>query len=65
MIEDALKVSTGSGKMKDIPDDERAEIARIVGLGALNTSFKVDPKKNMMFDPEESIDFNGNTGPFI
>lgn len=66
MIEDALKVSTELGKMKDIPDDERAEIARIVGLGALKYFLlKVDPKKNMMFDPEESIDFNGNTGPFI
>lgn len=66
MVEDALKISTELGKMKEIPDAERAEIARIVGLGALKYFLlKVDPKKNMMFDPEESIDFNGNTGPFI
>lgn len=66
MTEEALRVSGELGKMKEIPDSERAEIARMVGLGALKYFLlKVDPKKNMMFDPQESIDFNGNTGPFI
>ena len=47
-------------------EEERAEIARIVGLGALKYFIlKVDARKNMLFNPEESIDFNGNTGPFI
>ena len=47
-------------------DEERSEIARIVGLGALKYFIlKVDARKNMLFNPEESIDFNGNTGPFI
>ena len=53
-------------RMKDIPADEAAEIARVIGLGALKYFLlKVDPRKNMMFNPQESIDFNGNTGPFI
>jgi arginyl-tRNA synthetase len=47
-------------------DDEKREVARIIGMGALKYFIlKVDPRKNMLFNPEESIDFNGNTGPFI
>lgn len=53
-------------KLTDITEDEAQEIARIVGLGALKYFIlKVDARKNMLFNPEESIDFNGNTGPFI
>lgn len=64
MIHSAAEAS--ADRMKDIPADEAAEIARIIGLGALKYFLlKVDPRKNMMFNPEESIDFNGNTGPFI
>ena len=66
MVNDALKTSEELGKFKDMSDDERCEIARIVGLGALKYFIlKVDARKNMLFNPEESIDFNGNTGPFI
>jgi arginyl-tRNA synthetase len=66
MVNDALKTSEELGKFKDMSDDERREIARIVGLGALKYFIlKVDARKNMLFNPEESIDFNGNTGPFI
>ncbi|MBS7375689.1 MAG: arginine--tRNA ligase [Muribaculaceae bacterium] len=54
------------GKPSEFSDEEKNEIARIVGLGALKYFLiKVDPRKNMMFNPRESIDFNGNTGPFI
>ena len=49
-----------------MPEEERAEVARIVGMGALKYFLlKVDPRKNMLFNPKESIDFNGNTGPFL
>ena len=66
MVNDALKTSEELGKFKDMSDDERREIARVVGLGALKYFIlKVDARKNMLFNPEESIDFNGNTGPFI
>ena len=66
MVNDALKTSEELGKFKDMSDDERREIARIVGLCALKYFIlKVDARKNMLFNPEESIDFNGNTGPFI
>ena len=66
MVTDAAEVSAEMGKLKDIPEEERAEIARIVGMGALKYFLlKVDPRKNMTFNPRESIDFNGNTGPFI
>lgn len=66
MIEDARKTSEELGKFKDMTEEERNEIARIVGLGALKYFIlKVDARKNMLFNPEESIDFNGNTGPFI
>ena len=66
MVNDALKTSEELGKFKDMSDEERCEIARIVGMGALKYFIlKVDARKNMLFNPEESIDFNGNTGPFI
>ena len=66
MIKDARQTSDGLGKFKDMSEDEKNEIARIVGLGALKYFIlKVDARKNMLFNPEESIDFNGNTGPFI
>lgn len=64
MINSAAEAS--AERMKDIPADEASEIARVIGLGALKYFLlKVDPRKNMMFNPQESIDFNGNTGPFI
>ena len=66
MVDDALKTSQELGKFNDMSDEERKEIARIVGMGALKYFIlKVDARKNMLFNPEESIDFNGNTGPFI
>ena len=66
MIADARRVADEAGKNADMTEDERNEIARIVGLGALKYFIlKVDARKNMLFNPEESIDFNGNTGPFI
>ncbi len=67
MIEDASQISKDKVlKLEGITDEEKAEIARKVGLGALKYFIlKVDPRKNMLFNPEESIDFNGNTGPFI
>ena len=66
MIGDAKQTSEALGKFKDMTEEERNEIARIVGLGALKYFIlKVDARKNMLFNPEESIDFNGNTGPFI
>ncbi|MBS3772380.1 MAG: arginine--tRNA ligase, partial [Bacteroidales bacterium] len=55
-----------SGKIGDFSEEEKKRIYRTIGLGALKYFIlKVDPKKNMTFDPEESVDFNGNTGPFI
>ena len=66
MIADAKQTSEELGKFKDMSEEERNEIARVVGLGALKYFIlKVDARKNMLFNPEESIDFNGNTGPFI
>ncbi len=67
MIEDAYKMSEDKiKKLESITEEETREIARIVGMGALKYFIlKVDARKNMLFDPEESIDFNGNTGPFI
>ena len=66
MVADALRTSEEAGKFDDMTDEERNEIARIVGMGALKYFIlKVDARKNMLFNPEESIDFNGNTGPFI
>ena len=67
MIDDASEMSKDKvNKLEDLTKDEAKEIARIVGLGALKYFIlKVDARKNMLFNPEESIDFNGNTGPFI
>lgn len=66
MVNSAQKTSDEMGKLQDMSADERAKIAEMVGLGALKYFIlKVDARKNMLFNPEESIDFNGNTGPFI
>ena len=66
MISTARQTSEELGKFEDMTDEEKDEIARIVGLGALKYFLlKVDARKNMLFNPAESIDFNGNTGPFI
>ena len=66
MVADAKKTSEELGKFADMTEEERSEIARIVGMGALKYFIlKVDARKNMLFNPAESIDFNGNTGPFI
>ena len=66
MTATARAVAQEAGKVDDLTEEELAEISRIVGLGALKYFIlKVDPKKTMLFDPKESIDFNGNTGPFI
>jgi len=66
MIADARKTADEAGKNADLTEEEKQEIARIVGMGALKYFIlKVDARKNMLFNPEESIDFNGNTGPFI
>lgn len=62
----ASAAEMGAERFAEMPAEESAEIARIVGLGALKYFLlKVDPRKNMLFNPKESIDFNGNTGPFI
>ena len=64
MVEDALAMT--SDRLEGMTDDEKREVARIIGMGALKYFIlKVDPRKNMLFNPAESIDFNGNTGPFI
>ena len=67
MVEDAREISKDKvNTLQGITEEEANEIARKVGLGALKYFIlKVDPRKNMLFNPEESIDFNGNTGPFI
>ncbi len=66
MVSTAKKLSLELGKLDDMPEDEREELFKIIGLGALKYYLlKVEPKKQMLFDPEESIDFNGHTGPFI
>ena len=66
MIETAKEVSLELGKLSDYSDEESREIFRMIGMGALKYFIlKVDPRKNMTFNPAESIDFNGNTGPFI
>ena len=67
MVEDAKEISKDKvNTLQGITEDEANEIARKVGMGALKYFIlKVDPRKNMLFNPEESIDFNGNTGPFI
>ena len=66
MVKDAYEASKEMTKKVHIPEDEAREIAEKVGMGALKYFIlKVDARKNMLFNPEESIDFNGNTGPFI
>ena len=66
MIAQARQTVEAAGKFEDMTEDEKTEVARIVGMGALKYFLlKVDARKNMLFNPEESIDFNGNTGPFI
>ena len=66
MYLEAKKTSEESGKLADLPDAEKDRLYHMIGLGALKYFIiKVDPKKTMLFNPEESIDFNGNTGPFI
>jgi arginyl-tRNA synthetase len=66
MVTTAKEVSMELGKLDGRPQEEVDEIARICGMGALKYFIlKVDPRKNMLFNPKESIDFNGNTGPFI
>jgi arginyl-tRNA synthetase len=66
MVSTAHDMSLELGKLDGVDNDEASKISRMVGLGALKYFIlKVDPKKNMTFNPQESIDFNGNTGPFI
>ena len=66
MVAQARAKAEEAGKFTDMSEAEKAEVARIVGMGALKYFLlKVDARKNMLFNPEESIDFNGNTGPFI
>ena len=66
MYEEAKKTSEESGKLADLTDAEKDKLYHMIGLGALKYFIiKVDPKKTMLFNPKESIDFNGNTGPFI
>jgi arginyl-tRNA synthetase len=66
MIDTARQMAGELGKLEGLNNDEKEKIIRIIGMGALKYFIlKVDPKKNMVFDPKESIDFNGNTGPFI
>ena len=66
MISEARRTADEAGKFDDMDEKEKNEVARIVGMGALKYFLlKVDARKNMLFNPAESIDFNGNTGPFI
>ena len=66
MYQEAKKTSEESGKLEDMSSEEKERLYHIIGLGALKYFIiKVDPKKTMLFNPKESIDFNGNTGPFI
>lgn len=66
MYQEAKETSEESGKLAEMPEEEKERLYRIIGLGALKYFIlKVDPKKKMLFNPKESIDFNGNTGPFI
>jgi arginyl-tRNA synthetase len=66
MYEEAKATSEESGKLEGVSDEEKERLYRMIGLGALKYFIlKVDPKKKMLFNPKESIDFNGNTGPFI
>ena len=66
MVAEARRTADEAGKFDDMDETEKQEVARIVGMGALKYFLlKVDARKNMLFNPKESIDFNGNTGPFI
>ncbi len=66
MYQEAKETSDESGKLAQMPEEEKNRLYRTIGLGALKYFIlKVDPKKKMLFNPKESIDFNGNTGPFI
>ncbi len=66
MVRQARQTADEAGKFDDMSEEEKQNVARIVGMGALKYFLlKVDARKNMLFNPEESIDFNGNTGPFI
>ena len=66
MIATARRMSEEPGRLQGVPEEEKDEVLRMIGLGALKYFIlKVDPRKNMTFNPQESIDFNGNTGPFI
>ena len=66
MVETATDMANEPGRLQGVPEDERDDVLRMIGLGALKYFIlKVDPRKTMLFDPSESIDFNGNTGPFI
>ncbi len=66
MYEEARLTSAEAGRIGDVPEEERDRLYRMIGLGALKYFIlKVDPRKKMLFNPKESIDFNGNTGPFI
>ncbi len=66
MIATATYMANEPGRLQGVPEDERDDVLRMIGLGALKYFIlKVDPRKTMLFDPSESIDFNGNTGPFI
>ena len=66
MIATATHMANEPGRLQGVPEDERNDVLRMIGLGALKYFIlKVDPRKTMLFDPSESIDFNGNTGPFI
>ncbi len=66
MVAQARQTADEAGKFDDMTEEEKSEVARVVGMGALKYFLlKVDARKNMLFNPEESIDFNGNTGPFI
>ena len=66
MYQEAKATSEESGKLEGLEEDQKEELYRMIGLGALKYFIlKVDPKKKMLFNPKESIDFNGNTGPFI
>ena len=66
MYATAKETSLSQGRLDDMSDEDKEELFEMIGLGALKYFIiKVDPRKTMLFDPKESIDFNGNTGPFI
>ncbi|MGL4363668.1 MAG: arginine--tRNA ligase [Bacteroidales bacterium] len=66
MVDTARETSIELGKLADMPKDDQEQLFQVIGLGALKYFIlKVDPQKTMLFDPKESIDFNGNTGPFL